>query len=293
MRRAARVLLRAAPLLAAVACAPAETLNRLTPDEGTTRLAGLAYAEGPAGTLDLYLPPGGAARGAPVLIFFPGGGWRSAAKEDYRFLGSAFAARGWVVAIPDYRQVPEVTFPAFIADGAAAVASLPGLLEARGVAPGPLVIAGHSAGAHTALMLGLDPRWLAPHGLVPCRDVAAVLGLAGPYAILPTRARTVVAAFGPPPQPADAEPIAHARAAAPPAVLFTGTADTLVSPRNSRALAAALTAAGASATLREFEGLGHLEIVGAIALPLRHVAPVLEEADASLRAAIGKPRACA
>jgi acetyl esterase/lipase len=288
MRHIAAVL-----LLAASACAPAEMLNRLTPDEGTTRVAGLAYAQGPAGTLDLYLPPGGAEAGAPVLVFFPGGGWRSAAKEDYRFLGSAFAARGWVVAIPDYRQVPEVTFPAFIEDAAAAVAALPGLLAARGVAPGPLVLAGHSAGAHTALMLALDPRWLGARGLEPCRDVAAVLGLAGPYAIFPTRARTVVAAFGPAPQPPEAEPIAHARRAAPPAVLFTGTADTVVSPRNSRALAEALTRAGARASLREFEGIGHLEIVGVIASPLRHVAPVLEEADAALRAAITEPRTCA
>jgi acetyl esterase/lipase len=286
-------LAAAALLLATSACAPAETLNRLTPDEGTTRVADLAYAEGPAGTLDLYLPPGGAAVNAPVLVFFPGGGWRSAAKVDYRFLGSAFAARGWVVAIPDYRQVPEVTFPAFIEDGAAAVAALPGLLAAQGVRPGPLVVAGHSAGAHTALMLALDPRWLAPHGLTPCRDVAAALGLAGPYAIFPTRARTVVAAFGPAPQPADAEPIFHAGPGAPPAVLFTGSADTLVSPRNSRALAEALTRAGARATLREFEGIGHLEIVGVIALPLRHVAPVLEEADAALRDAMAAPRACA
>jgi acetyl esterase/lipase len=286
-------LAAAAVLLAASGCAPAETLNRLTSDEGTARVADLAYAEGPAGALDLYFPPGGAAANAPVLVFFPGGGWRSAAKEDYRFLGSAFAARGWVVAIPDYRQVPEVTFPAFIEDAAAAVAALPGLLAAHGVAGGPLVLAGHSAGAHTALMLALDPRFLAPHGLKACRDVAAVLGLAGPYAIFPTRARTVVAAFGPAPQPEDAEPIAHAGPAAPPAVLFTGTADSVVSPRNSRAMADALTRAGARATLREFEGIGHLEIVGVIAVPLRHVAPVLEEADAALRAAITHPRACA
>lgn len=270
-----------------------DALNALTPDEGTTRLPSLAYAEGEAGTLDLYLPPGGATAGAPVLVFFPGGGWRSAAKEDYRFLGSAFAARGWVVAIPDYRQVPEVTYPAFVEDGAAAVAALPGLLAARGLAAGPLVLAGHSAGAHTALMLALDPRWLRTHGLAPCRDVAAVLGLAGPYAIFPTRARTVVAAFGPAPQPRDAEPIFHAGPAAPPAVLFTGTDDTLVSPRNSRALADALTRSGAQARLREFEGIGHLDIVGVIAAPLRHVAPVLEEADAALRAAVSAPRACA
>jgi len=289
-----RVAAALAAALAAASCAPVDALNAITPDEGTRRIAGLRYAEGPRGTLDLYLPPGGTAGEAPLLVFFYGGGWRSGAKEDYRFLGTAFAARGWVVAIPDYRLAPEVRWPAFAEDGAAAVAALPGLLAAEGLAPArAVVLAGHSAGAHTAAMLALDQRWLGAHGLSPCRDVAALLGLAGPYAIFPSTARTVVAAFGPAPQPEGVSPLAHVSAAAPPAVLLTGAADSVVSPRNSRALAEALARAGRPVDLREFEGVGHVEIVAAIAAPLRHIAPTLEAADAAVRAALAAPpRAC-
>lgn len=288
-----RALALAASLLLFAACSAVDALHAVTPDEGTRRIPGLRYAEGPRGTLDLYLPPGGGA-GAPVLVFFHGGGWRTGAKEDYRFLGSAFAARGWVVAIPDYRLVPEVRWPAFAEDGAAAVAALPGLLARQGLPPPPaLALAGHSAGAHTAAMLALDRRWLAARGMDPCRDIAALLGLAGPYAVFPTRARTVVAAFGEAPQPPEVAPIAHVSAAAPPAVLLTGSADALVAPRNSAELAAALARAGRPAELRVLEGVGHVEIVAAIAAPLRHVAPTLELAERGLRAALAAPpRAC-
>jgi acetyl esterase/lipase len=282
-----------AAALAAAACAPVDALNAITPDEGARRIAGLRYVEGPRGLLDLYLPAEGAAD-APLLVFFYGGGWRSGAKEDYRFLGTAFAARGWVVAIPDYRLAPEVRWPAFAEDGAAAVAALPGLLAAQGLAPGrAVVLAGHSAGAHTAAMLALEPRWLGAHGLSPCRDVAALLGLAGPYAIFPTSARTVVAAFGPAPQPAEVSPLVHASSAAPPAVLLAGETDALVSPRNSEALAEALARAGRPAELRLLPGVGHIDIVAAIAVPLRHTAPTLDAAEAGLRAALAAPpRAC-
>ena len=54
-------------------------------------------------------------------MFFYGGGWTSGERGDYGFVGRAFAARGFVTVIPDYRLVPEVRFPAFIEDGAQAV----------------------------------------------------------------------------------------------------------------------------------------------------------------------------
>jgi len=284
-----------AAAFAAAACAPVDALNALTPNEGVRRVAELRYAEGPRGRLDLYLPPGEVAADAPLLVFFHGGGWRSGAKEDYRFLGTAFAARGFLVAIPNYRLVPEVRWPAFAEDGAAAVAALPRLLAGQGLgASRPLVLAGHSAGAHTAAMLALDPRWLGAHGLSPCRDVAALLGLAGPYAIFPTGARMVVAAFGPAPQPAEVSPLAQVSAAAPPAVLIAGASDTLVSPRNSEALAEALARAGRPAALHLLPGVGHIDLIAAVAAPLRHTAPTLEVAVSALRAALAAtPRACA
>ncbi|HRJ49431.1 MAG TPA: alpha/beta hydrolase fold domain-containing protein, partial [Phycisphaerales bacterium] len=58
----------------------------------------------------------------PVLVLFYGGGWDSGDKTHYAWAAQALAARGFVVALPDYRLVPQVHFPAFIEDAALATA---------------------------------------------------------------------------------------------------------------------------------------------------------------------------
>lgn len=270
-----------------------DALNAITPSEGAARIADIPYGERDRQRLDLYVPPA-VGPGAPVLVFFYGGSWTSGDRGDYRFAGTAFAARGYITAIPDYRVHPDVTYPAFIEDGAAAVAALPAILAARGLpADGPLILAGHSAGAHIAMMLALDDRWLGARGLSPCRDVAAVLGLAGPYDFLPMTGRSVIAAFGEAANTAETQPITHAGRGDPPAVLLTGLADVTVLPRNTRALASALRAAGTPASVFTYDGVGHAALVAALAAPLRGTAPVLEDADAGLRQALAQPaRAC-
>src|SRR3546814_8631076 len=100
-------------------------------------------------------------------------------------LGRAFAAQGFVVAVPDYRLVPKVRFPAFVEDSAAAVKWVRAHIARFGGDPDRIVLAGHSAGAYNAAMLAVDPQWLGP-------DRAAVKGwatLAGPYEFLPLDTR--------------------------------------------------------------------------------------------------------
>ena len=48
---------------------------------------------------------------------------------------------------------------------------------------------------------------------------------------------------------------------APPMLLMHGTADTVVQPRNSERLAAALTAAGATAELKLYPGKSHIDTI--------------------------------
>ena len=57
---------------------------------------------------------------------------------------------------------------------------------------------------------------------------------------------------------ADASPVTHVTAAAPPFLLLHGSADWLVPPTQSEQLAAALTAAGATAVLEHVPGAGHI-----------------------------------
>ena len=268
----------------AAACSPLRTFDAVVPKDGGVRLVArdAAFGPDPRQRLDVYAPADGPRNGKvahPVIVFFYGGSWNSGTKAGYSFVGRALAARGFVVAVPDYRLVPQVRFPAFLEDNAAAVRWVRGHVARLGGDPDRLVLAGHSAGAYDAAMLALDPRWLGA-------DRAAVrgwAGLAGPYDFLPLDQPVTQAAFGAAPDPRETQPISHAGAGDPPAFLATGDEDTLVLPRNSDALAAKLTAAGVMVERRRYAGIGHVGLVTAIARPFRHRAPVLDDMVAFAR----------
>ncbi|MCK8783335.1 alpha/beta hydrolase [Roseomonas sp. NAR14] len=206
----------------------------------------------------------------PLVVFFYGGNWDSGARGLYRFVAATLARQGWAVAVPDYRLYPEIRFPAFLEDCAAAVAFLARERAALGLPPGPVVLAGHSAGAYNAVMLALDRRWLSRAGAPP---PAGAVGLAGPYDFLPLESgmlRDLFRADADPGGLPATQPIAYARADAPPLLLLTGTDDTTVRPANSERLAARQRALGAEARLVEYPGLGHVGLIATFArgLPL-------------------------
>lgn len=97
--------------------------------------------------LRLLLP-----KGAPqgVILFIHGGGWVLGALDDYDTYMSALADRaGFAVLGIDYRLAPEHPFPAGLEDCEAVLTQL---LEGNiaDIPPGPVVIAGDSAGANLA-----------------------------------------------------------------------------------------------------------------------------------------------
>jgi acetyl esterase/lipase len=235
----------------------------------------VAYAPGPRGMLDVYTPDD--ARGAPVVVFFYGGSWQEGSKAMYRFVGAALAAQGVVTIIPDYRVYPEVRFPAFIEDGAAAVAWAKHNAQNYGGDPARLVLMGHSAGAYIAAMLALNPAYLGAQGLSPGRDLAGFIGLAGPYDFLPLQDPVIKTIFGPPDELARTQPINFVTAGAPPAFLAAGLRDTTVDPQNSARLAAKLRAAGDGVEVKYFKRLDHKTILGVLSPLLSFLAPVLPE----------------
>lgn len=237
----------------------------------------IAFGPHPRQKLDIYLPSGPVAR-APVALFIYGGSWSSGDKGTYAFAGNAFASRGYVTVVADYRLVPEVQVPSFIEDGAAALATVRRIIGRYGGDAGRLHLVGHSAGAYNAMMLALDPRYLARAG-VPRASVRAAAGLSGPYDFLPLDAPATRAAFGSARNPAETQPISFARRGAPRIFLGTGTADTTVLPRNTDALAARLRAAGVPTTVRKYDGVGHAGTVLALA-PLLRFTPVLDDVTA-------------
>ncbi|MCR6643309.1 MAG: alpha/beta hydrolase [Terricaulis sp.] len=267
-----------AALLALTAgCVSIGAFNRFTPhDPGARQLAhALAYGEGARRTLDVYAPAAGA-EGAPVLVFIYGGGWRSGVKEDYSFVGDAFAAHGFVTVIPDYRLAPETQFPGFVEDAAEAIAWVEANIAAYGGDPRRIVLAGHSAGAYNAMMAALDVRYAAAAGFDPSA-LRGVIGLAGPYGFYFNNP-VIGAAFGDAPDPANMHAISFARADAPPLLLLTGDADRRVPVRASEEMARAAQEAGGQAELIIYPGLDHPGILQALAPARRNRAPVFADA---------------
>jgi acetyl esterase/lipase len=274
-----------APALGALAaaCSPLRLLNDLGPrDRGVRRVArDESYGPDPRQRFDLFAPA--EARDLPVLVFFYGGNWDSGDRALYGWAAQALAARGFVVAVPDYRLVPEVRIPAFVEDAAAATARAAQIAAGFGGDPDRLGVLGHSAGAYLAMMIALDRRYMTAAGRPDL--IRAAAGLSGPYDFAPFDVPASINAFGQAPDPTLTQPITFVRADAPPLWLGHGTADTTVRPRNSITLDQLERAAGGRSTLRLYDGLNHADTIASFSPLFRRKAPVLAEAtDFFLRA---------
>jgi acetyl esterase/lipase len=268
--------------LAVSACSPLALFNTFTPKDGGAKrvLKDAAYGADPRQKLDLYAPPG--ARDLPLLTFFYGGSWDSGSKDLYRWAGLALASQGFVVAVPDYRLVPEVRFPDFVEDCAVAVAKAAALAPEHGADPTRLLLSGHSAGAYNAAMIALDKRYLQRAGVDPAR-VKAFAGLAGPYDFYPFDVKASIEAFGGVSDPRATQPINFVRPDAPPLWLAAGDKDTTVRPRNSIVLGEKERQAGGTAEVKLYPGLDHVSLVLALSKPFRDKGPVLADMAAFLK----------
>ena len=253
---------------------PADLLNLWEPSGAWERYRGLAYGGKPRQKLDVYKPRHAAK--APVLVFFYGGSWQGGSRDLYPFVGASLAAQGIVTIVPDYSIFPPALFPMFVEDAARAVRFACESAAQWGGDAERLVLMGHSAGAHIAAMLSFDPQWLRQVGLNSRTDLAAFVGLAGPYDFLPIESRTLRTIFGGADR-AETQPISFVTGKEPPSLLITARRDRLVSPGNSRRMAAKIHAHGGVVEERTYGGVGHLTLIGAFAPGLRALAPVMRD----------------
>lgn len=273
---------RFAPLTALVAalsgCSGIRIINTLSPTGGYTVTKDIAYGEGPRRKLDVYRPASLAPNAkAPVVVFIYGGSWRDGSKADYPFIADALTAKGIVTVIADYRLYPDVPYLGFVDDTAAAVAWTYRNIASYGGDAQRIFITGHSAGAYNAAMVAFDPRWLQTYGLRP-DQFRGFVGLAGPYNFLPIVDAGVKEVFDWPNTSPTTQPINHVSGRSIPSLLIAARTDTFVYPdQNTEPMAAQLKRDGADVTVHILDHVDHSTLVGAMAWPLRFLAPVRQE----------------
>lgn len=234
--------------------------------------------------LDVYIPA--RVEHAPVIVFFYGGDWARGERAWYRFVGTALAAQGVAVVIPDYRKVPQVALSGFMHDAANAVSWTREHAREFGGSPDDIFVMGHSAGGQIAALLATDPDWLGAHDMRP-RNLAGLIGLAGCYDFvpIPEGEKEMLLAFGTTPdEQRRGQPVSHVHGTEPPMLLLQGANDHEVEPANAISLTHAMQAQHQDVTLKIYPGVGHEALLFALSRPMHGEAPTQEDVLAFIHA---------
>lgn len=250
--------------LAPGACASGGT----TPAEGPAPSTTQDYLSGRAA--DVYLPTGVAA--ARVVVLVPGGAWLTADRTGLAPLAQHLAAAGMVAVNTTHRAVDAgARFPEPVADVLCAVGFAVQRAGHAGIAPGEVVVVGHSSGGHLAALAALGGDHFRAACLYPPAAIDALVGLAGAYDVRALRdLAEPLFGTGPELDPAawrDGDPLAWARTGARSTsvrvLLAHGTADADLPVSMTTGFADALTAGGYEATVATVPGADHHSIYSA------------------------------
>jgi len=227
-----------------------------------------AYAERSGGTLraDVYRPLRTGPEARPGVVVLHPGGWFSGDKRDVAGVARRLAAAGYVAVAPQYRLAPRHRFPAPIHDAKEAVRWMRAESARLGIDPARIAALGYSSGGHLAALLatsgpedGLEGATAYPG--VSSRVQALVAGGA-PVDLAAMRPNPAVASLlggsaeERPERAAWASPLSFVTSDDPPAFLYHGRLDFLVSGGQPRRFLAALAEAGVAGRL-ELSFLGH------------------------------------
>ncbi|NOZ09978.1 MAG: alpha/beta hydrolase [Gammaproteobacteria bacterium] len=256
------------------ACSALDVLNASVGPGAYQQTADKNYGPHPRQNLDIYTPKNLPAS-ADVIIFFYGGRWQSGDKRDYRFVAEAFTSKGLVTVIPNYRLFPEVAYPVFNQDAAAAYQWVETHIQKYQGNPKRIFIAGHSAGAYMAAMVTLNERLQEHAGIKmpPC----GMIGMAGPYDFLPFSDEDIKQVFAPADRPIETQPIHYVNGTEAAMLLLYGEADDIVWPHNAKNLTNSVLQHGGQAQLITYKDVGHASLVASLAKPLHHIAPTLKD----------------
>lgn len=128
----------------------------------------IAYGPGARNRLDLFLPedtPQG------LAVFVHGGFWMKLDKSFWSHVAAGPLAHGYAVAVPAYTLCPGIRIAGIGREIAAAIEA------AAAEVPGPLVLAGHSAGGQLVARMVSQPSPLPAATRARIRHVLSVSGL--------------------------------------------------------------------------------------------------------------------
>jgi acetyl esterase/lipase len=191
----------------------------------------------------------------PTVIYYHGGGWFFGDRTGALPYLMPWLARGWNVINVDYRMSGTAPAPAAVEDARCALRWVYRNAEHFHLDTDRIIVTGHSAGGHLALMAGmlresdgLDNNCPADASEKPLK-VAAVVDWYGPTDIFdliagPNRKTYAVAWLGSlPDRDAEAKlmsPLAYVHAGLPPILIIHGDSDPVVPYSQSQRLHAAL-----------------------------------------------------
>lgn len=198
-----------------------------------------------------------------------GGGWRFGAKHVHD-RAVALASAGFTALAAQYRLLDVARWPATLTDAAAALAWTRAHAEQLRIEPGHIVVQGHSAGVHTALMAGT---------LGPAERPAAIAAYYPPVGFHPAAPPLPSYPAGMPPveldglrrvpgwmlfptgagdtELDDASALSRLDRDFPPTIVQHGTADSAINPRSSIALHRRLDELGVPSELHLCSGRDH------------------------------------
>lgn len=223
----------------------------------------------------------------PAVLFITGGGFINANKDSFIQQRVVMAEAGYVVASMEYRVAPTVLFPAPLEDVKSAIRFMRASAQKFGIDPKRIAVFGASAGGYLSSFAGTsngEKKFDVGDYLDQSSEVQAVIDFYGLSDLTrvgegyseevqklhmspgATEAIWVNGAspFYPGGSIADfpdkaeaANPIAYAKADAPPFLIMHGDKDMLVSPRQTERIHEALVAKGVDSTYYVVQGAGH------------------------------------
>ena len=212
----------------------------------------VAHGPHPRERTDVLRPVAGVpVRGVAVIVH--GGYWMRFESRTFSHLAAGAVARGWLVAMPGYPLCPDASIGDIEASTCRAIEL------AATLAPGPVRLAGHSAGGHLVARAACAD---APLDAAVAGRVEGVLSISGVHDLVPLLATSMNRALGLDPDEARAR--SPARSVPRPgtrAIAWVGADERPEFVRQNALLGEAWRARGAHVTVHVEPGRHHFDVI--------------------------------